>query len=335
MQTDTEKRSYIDYVILALKGFCMGASDVVPGVSGGTMAFILGIYEELINAIKSFDLRSVRLLATLKIRMLLNSISWQFLLAVGFGILTAVFTLARVLGWLLQNRPVLVWSFFLGLIIASVVSVSRRIEKWGPLTWVCLLGGTTVTYFFVGVVPVETPNTPWFIFLCGAVAICAMILPGISGSFMLVLLGKYQYVLGAVNNRDFAVLALVAAGACVGIILFSRLLGWLLGKYHDMMVAVLTGLMLGSLRKVWPWKETVESLVDINGKVIPLVQANMLPEKWTGEVTSALFLVLTGLIIVILLDRLGGGSAGRIKKQPNITQRRRGHRVKHRQDLQD
>jgi putative membrane protein len=306
MQTETEKRSFLDYLILALKGFCMGASDVVPGVSGGTMAFILGIYEELINAIKSVDLRSLQLLVTLKINMLLDRISWQFLLALGFGILTAIFTLARVLGWLLQNRPVLVWSFFLGLILASVVSVSRRVEKWSPSAWIGLLGGITGTYFLVGVVPVETPDTPWFIFLCGAVAICAMILPGISGSFMLVLLGKYQYVLGAVNNRDFAVLALVVAGACVGIVLFSRLLGWLLGKYHDVTVAVLTGLMLGSLRKVWPWKETVESLVDMNGKIVPLVQANILPEMWSGEVTAALFLMLAGLIIVIILDRLAG-----------------------------
>ncbi|MBW1700879.1 MAG: DUF368 domain-containing protein [Deltaproteobacteria bacterium] len=295
-------RSFIDYLILALKGFCMGASDVVPGVSGGTMAFILGIYEELINAIKSFDLRSVQLLVTLKIRMLLNRISWQFLLAVGIGILTAIFTLSRVLGWLLQNRPVLIWSFFLGLILASVVSVSRRIEKWRPSTCACLLGGITGTYLLVGLVPVATPNTPWFLFLCGAVAICAMILPGISGAFMLVLLGKYQYVLGAVNNRDFVILALVAAGACVGIVLFSRLLGWLLGKYHDMMVAILTGLMLGSLRKVWPWKETVESLVDVHGKVVPLVQTNILPGQWNGEVLAALFLMLAGLVMVLFLD---------------------------------
>ena len=295
-------RSFIDYLILALKGFCMGASDVVPGVSGGTMAFILGIYEELINAIKSFDLRSVQLLVTLKIRMLLNRISWQFLLAVGIGILTAIFTLSRVLGWLLQNRPVLIWSFFVGLILASVMSVSRRIEKWRPSTWACLLGGITGTYLLVGLVPVATPNTPWFLFLCGAVAICAMILPGISGAFMLVLLGKYQYVLGAVNNRDFVILALVAAGACVGIVSFSRLLGWLLGKYHDMMVAILTGLMLGSLRKVWPWKETVESLVDVHGKVVPLVQTNILPGQWNGEVLAALFLMLAGLIMVLFLD---------------------------------
>jgi len=314
MQPNTEKKSFIDYVTLASKGFCMGASDVVPGVSGGTMAFILGIYEELIQAIKSFDLRSLQLLVTLKIGMLLNRISWRFLLAVGFGILTAIFTLARVLGWLLQNRPVLVWSFFLGLILASVVSVSRRVERWTLFVWACLFGGTIGTYFLVGIVPVETPSTSWFIFLCGAVAICAMILPGISGSFMLVLLGKYQYVLNAVNNRDVAVLALVSAGAGVGIVLFSRLLGWLLARYHDMMVALLTGLMLGSLRKVWPWKETVESVANTDGKIIPVVQANILPERWSGEVTAALFLMLAGLAVVILLDRFGGGPAGRIQK---------------------
>jgi len=282
----------------------MGASDVVPGVSGGTMAFILGIYEELIDAIKSFDLKSLKLLVTLKIRLLLDHISWRFLLAVGLGILIAIFSLARVLSWLLQNRPVLIWSFFLGLILASVVSVSRRIEKWHILTCLCLLGGMIGTYFLVGLVPVSTPTTPWFLFLCGAIAICAMILPGISGSFILVLLGKYQFVLGAVNDRNFVVLSIVAAGACVGVALFSRLLGWLLNRYHDLMVAILTGLMLGSLRKVWPWKETIESLVDIHGRVVPIVQANILPRQWNGEVFAALLLMMIGLLAVLFLDRV-------------------------------
>ena len=282
----------------------MGASDVVPGVSGGTMAFILGIYEELIDAIKSFDLKSLNFLVTLKIRLLLDHISWRFLLAVGIGILIAIFSLAKVLSWLLQNRPVLIWSFFLGLILASVVSVSRRIEKWHLLTWLCLLGGITGTYFLVGLVPVSTPTGPWFLFLCGAIAICAMILPGISGSFILVLLGKYQFVLGAVNDRNFVVLSIVVAGACVGIALFSRLLGWLLNRYHDLMVAILTGLMLGSLRKVWPWKETIESIVDIHGRVVPIVQANILPRQWNSEVFAALLLMMVGLLAVLFLDRI-------------------------------
>jgi putative membrane protein len=311
MKTNRKDRSFPDYIVLGVKGFCMGASDVVPGVSGGTMAFILGIYEELIDAIKSFDLKSLQCLVTLKFRSLLDRISWQFLLAVGMGILTAVFTLSRLLSWLLQNRPVFIWSFFLGLILASVLSVSRRVEVWRILTGLCLVGGTLGSYFLVGLVPVSTPNDYWFLFLCGAVAICAMILPGISGSYILVLLGKYRYVLDAVNHREFFVLGLVAAGAVVGIIAFSRLLGWLLKNRHDLMVATLTGLMIGSLRKVWPWKETLESTVDISGQMVPLVQSNILPGQWNGEVLAALSLMVTGLFAVLLLDRLGNRNGRR------------------------
>jgi len=298
-------RSFFDYLILSAKGFCMGASDVVPGVSGGTMAFILGIYEELINAIKSFDFKSLQLLMAFKLRLLLGSVSWQFLLALGIGILTAIFSLAEVLSWLLQNKPVLIWSFFLGLILASVVSVSRRVEHWQTSTWICLLGGIIGTYILVGLVPVSTPNAPWFLFMSGAIAICAMILPGISGSFILVLLGKYQYILNAVNQRDFLTLFLVASGAGAGIIVFSRLLGWLLKKHHDLMVAILTGLMLGSLRKVWPWKETLESMTDRHGKIIPIVQSNILPLQWDMEVGVAIALMVGGLITVLILDRMG------------------------------
>jgi putative membrane protein len=301
-------RSFSDYFVLSLKGVCMGASDVVPGVSGGTMAFILGIYEELIEAIKSFDLKSLQLLLACQFRRLLDHISWKFLLAVGIGILTAIFTLAHILSWLLQNRPVFIWSFFFGLILASVVTVSRRVQTWQLSTWLCLAGGTIGSYFLVGLVPVSTPNAPWFLILCGAVAICAMILPGISGSFILLLLGKYQYVLEAVNQKDFLVLGLVAVGACGGIIAFSRLLGWLLKRYHDLMVAVLTGLMLGSLRKVWPWKETLESAADIHGRLVPLVQANILPRG--GEFAIPLLLMGVGLAVVLFLERLGAKQTG-------------------------
>ena len=305
MKMNSKNRSFTDYIVLSVKGFCMGASDVVPGVSGGTMAFILGIYEELIDAIKSFDLKGLQFLVTLKFRPLLDRISWQFLLAVGIGILAAIFSLSKLLSWLLQNRPIFIWSFFLGLILASVLSVSRRVEAWRILTWLCLVGGTLGSYFLVGLVPVATPNDYWFLFLCGAVAICAMILPGISGSYILVLLGKYQYVLDAVNYRDFLVLGLVAAGACVGIIAFARILGWLLKNYHDLMVATLTGLMIGSLRKIWPWKEALESVVDAHGQMVPLVQSNILPGQWNVEVLAAISLMVAGLLAVLFLDRLG------------------------------
>lgn len=283
----------------------MGASDVVPGVSGGTMAFILGIYEELIDSIKAIDLASVRLLGRLKISAFLERVPWQFLAAVGIGILTAIFSLAKVLSWLLHNEPVLIWSFFFGLILASIVTVSGRIKNWTISRWAALSGGIIGAYVIVGLVPVSTPEDPWFLFVCGAIAICAMILPGISGSFILVLLGKYQFVLEAVNQRDFFTLSVVAVGACVGIAVFSRMLSWLFKHYHDVTVAVLAGLMLGSLRKVWPWKRTLQSMTDRHGEIVPIVQENILPSQWTAEIATALTLAVVGFLVVFFLDRLG------------------------------
>lgn len=308
MSSYTNTRSGKDYLVLGVKGFCMGASDVIPGVSGGTMAFILGIYEELIHAIRSFDATSARLLARFRFRGVLDRVAWKFLLAVFIGIFTAILSLARFLEWLLLHHPVLIWSFFLGLIVASAFTVSRRVDRWRADTWISLCAGVVGTYLLVGVVPLSTTNAPWFVFLSGAVAVCAMILPGISGSFILVLLGKYQYVLQAVNQRDIVVLALVAAGACVGIIAFSRILGWLLSRYHNLMVAFLTGLMVGSLRKVWPWKESVDQTISATGRV--LYQGNAFPQSWTNEVTAALSLMIAGVVVVILLDYAGRRTGG-------------------------
>ena len=305
-----QERTFRDYLLLTAKGFCMGAADVVPGVSGGTMAFILGIYEALINAIRSFDLISLKLLVSGKIRDFMGHTHWRFLLALGCGILLAIFSLSKALSWMLHNQPVLIWSFFLGLILASVVTVSKRVGSWQPLTLCSLVAGLVGIYLLVGLVPAATPNAPWFLFVSGALAICAMILPGISGSFILVLLGKYQYILEAVNERNLLVLFIVAAGACVGLAAFSRLLGWLLTKYHDYMVAFLTGLMLGSIRKVWPFKETLESIMGSGGKVVPIVQENILPTQWTGEVTFALCLAVLGFAIVLVLDRMAGPEKG-------------------------
>ncbi|MBW1965398.1 MAG: DUF368 domain-containing protein [Deltaproteobacteria bacterium] len=297
-------QSFKAYLGLAIKGFCMGASDVVPGVSGGTMAFILGIYKELIESIRSFDLAFLRLLFSLKLSDALNQVSWRFLMAVGMGILLAIFSLARILSWLLQNQPILIWSFFFGLIIASLCTVSRYLEKWTPsiFAWVGL--GAAFTYFLVGLVPSSTPDTPWFLFMSGAIAICAMILPGISGAFILVLLGKYHYVLEAVNNRDFLTLFIVAAGAGVGLISFVRFLNWLLNKYYNFTIAILTGFMLGSLRKVWPWKKSLQSMTDTHGNVIVTAHANILPNQWSTEVTQALCLAVLGFLIVFFMDFL-------------------------------
>lgn len=305
------QRSFLSYLGIVARGLCMGAADVVPGVSGGTMAFILGIYEELLDSIRSFDLTFARRLLSFDLREAFDHAAWPFLGALLLGILTAVFTLAKGLSWLLENKPVLIWSFFFGLVLASTLVVGRHLKKWTPGLVVCLVLGTVGTYFLVGMVPLSTPKTSWFLFLSGAVAICAMILPGISGSFILVLLGKYEYLLGAVKNWDLVPLVLAAAGAAFGLITFVRLLNLLLKRYHGVTITLLTGLMLGSLRRVWPWKQTISGMSHGGDRSIALCQANVLPGHWNSEVTIALSLMVLGFLTVLILDQW----AARTKRQ--------------------
>ena len=296
-ETQPPKRSFKDYLGLTLRGLAMGSADVVPGVSGGTMAFITGIYEELINSIRGFaSVKAVKLLAAFKFKQAYEELPWRFLVAVGIGILLAIISLAQALAWTLENQPVLLWSFFFGLVLASVFTVSKRVKHWGAGTIFGTVVGAVVAWVIVGLVPLQTPNTWWFLFFSGALAICAMILPGISGAFILVLLGKYEYVLSAVNDRDFVTIALVGAGAVVGLVTFAQLLGWLFKRYHDITVAVLMGFMVGSLRKIWPWKEIIE----VDG--IPVSFTNYLPNAWTTEVTLALILAIVGFSLVLALD---------------------------------
>ncbi len=312
-------RSVKDYIGLALRGVAMGASDIVPGVSGGTMAFILGIYEELIDSIRVAGqpefLQAVFKFDLQRIFQLLN---WKFLLAIATGVLLAIFSLASILESLLENQPVFLWSFFFGLVIASVLMVSQRLNGWSAKT----VGAAAVTavaaYFLVGLVPAQTPNEWWFLILSGAIAICAMILPGISGSFILVLLGKYQYVLSAVNNRDVITLGLVALGAAIGIVSIAQLLGWLFKNYHDVTVASLIGLMAGSLRKVWPWKNDVAWLTDEAGNFIlndghriVIDQQNYLPSltvNGPSEIAIAAVLALVGFGLVVFIERLANNN---------------------------
>jgi putative membrane protein len=299
---ETQKRSLAGYFGVTLRGMCMGAADVVPGVSGGTMAFILGIYQELIEAVRSINARFIRTLLAFRFREAMGLVPWKFLGFLVMGILFSVFSLARLLAWLLENKPVFLWSFFFGLILASILTVGRNLERWQVSALIWVVAGTVGTYFLVGMVPLNTPEAPWFLFLSGAVAICAMILPGISGSFILVLLGKYHFVLAAVNERNFFVLAVVTAGALFGVTSFSRLLSWLLKKHHDVTIALLLGLMLGSLRKIWPWKKTLETALDRHGNTIPLTQINVLPSHWNSEVGIALSLALVGFMVVLSLQ---------------------------------
>lgn len=264
----------------------MGIADVIPGVSGGTMAFILGIYDELIDAIRAV-VPFLKNLLTLRWRAAFEQFPWRFLLALVIGIAAAILSLARFLHWALDEHPTLVYSVFFGLIVASVYVVRRRVRAW---TWPNLLAVAVFAvgaYLLMGLRPAETPNALWFIFLSGMIAICAMILPGISGAFILVLLGKYQYILGALIGLDIVTVLVFMAGAAVGIVSFANLLRWLLDHYHDLTVAALVGFMLGSLRELWPWK---------------IEKVNVLPVTFTSEVALAVGLMLLGFLAVIVIE---------------------------------
>lgn len=283
----------------------MGSTDVVPGVSGGTMALILGIYERLIAAVRMFGRSAFwRPLIHGRLGAAARAADLGFVASVLVGILAAVLTLARVLEWALEDQPVLVWSFFFGLILASIAVVSQRIPKWTILLLAVAAAAAAGAWFLVGAAPVETPETWWFVFLSGAIAVCAMILPGISGAFILVLLGKYEFILAAVNDRDIGVLAVFVAGAVIGIVTFAQLLGWLFKRHHDLMVAALIGLMAGSLRKIWPWKAETGAGADPTEAL-----TNVLPPWTVGgafnlEILWAILLAAAGLGLVLLLERV-------------------------------
>lgn len=295
-----------DYALLGLKGMAMGAADVVPGVSGGTIAFIVGIYEELLNSIKSIGGKSLKLLFTGNIAGFWKAINANFLLSIIGGIAISVFSLAKIITYLLEYHPVLVWSFFFGLVLASSWFVAKTIEKWDWKTVTSCVAGIAIAYYVTVATPAETPTHLPFIFLCGAVAICAMILPGISGSFILVLMGKYFYIMEAVKNLNLSVMLVFIAGAGVGITMFSRVLSYALKHFHGITIAALAGFMLGSLNKVWPWKEVLETYTDSHGKVQALTEKNILPEMANADhqVILAIILMFVGFFLVYILEKL-------------------------------
>jgi putative membrane protein len=295
-ETNKKDRSLLDYFWISARGFAMGAADVVPGVSGGTMAFILGIYDELLDAIHAVDMTFIRRILTLKWKEAFAEFPWKFLLALALGLGTAVLTLANALHWALENRPVYIWAFFFGLIVASIITVRKRVGNWSIANILAALAATIGAYILVGLAPSETPHTPLLLFLSGAVAICAMILPGISGAFILVLLGKYAYVLGAVKNFDILTIVLVGFGAVTGLLAFVRLLRWMLNKNHDLVVSILIGFMLGSLRKVWPWK-IFEPISETFIK-----ETNFIPAAFNGEVAIAILLMILGVVLVLVME---------------------------------
>ena len=289
------ERKAKDYALITLKGIGMGAADVVPGVSGGTIAFIVGIYDELIETIKSFNLKSARLFFSGHLAQFWRSVNGNFLFSLLLGIGISIFSLAKVITWLLTDYPVLVWAFFFGLVLASTWFVGKDIKEWNWKTIPAFIAGAVVAFYITIATPAETSTHPLFIFLCGAIAICAMILPGISGSFILVLLGKYFYIMEAVKTLDFGILLLFAAGAFIGITGFSHLLSYALRHFRNITLATLTGFMLGSLNKVWPWKEIAD-----NSHGMP-IETNTLPDSYIIEAAA---LMLAGFLLVYFLEKL-------------------------------
>ena len=301
---------FTQYLLLAAKGCAMGMADVVPGVSGGTIAFISGIYEELIESIKSVNGTALRLLGTLRLKEFWRHVNGRFLLPVLIGIGIAIFSLARLMTYLLTHHPIAIWSFFFGLIVASALLVARDVTRWNAASVVSLLCGIAVAWWITVASPSQTPETWWFILLSGAIAICAMILPGISGAFILLLMGKYQFILNAVSSFDIGILALFATGAVAGLVSFSHVLSWLLRRYHDVTISLLMGFMVGSLNKVWPWKETAETYLDSHGVAQPLVQHNVAPgtfEQLTGQpsqLVQAVLLCVVGFLAIYGIELL-------------------------------
>lgn len=283
----------------------MGAADVVPGVSGGTIAFISGIYEELIDSINKISLNAFKILRKEGFVAMWQSINGNFLISLFIGIAISVITLAKLIRHLLETQPVLIWAFFFGLVLASIIHVAKQIKKWNLVSVILLIIGAFVAYYITTLVPQTTEISSGYVFLSGALAICAMILPGISGSYILLLLGMYKPVLDAIHDKDFKIIGLLGAGAIVGLLSFSRLLKWLFDHYQNLTLATLTGFIIGSLNKIWPWKKVIDSEM-INGKLKILQEKSVSPFHYEGEneLFFAVILAVVGFMFIVFLEKL-------------------------------
>jgi putative membrane protein len=299
------KRSVKEYLVIGLKGMAMGAADVVPGVSGGTIAFISGIYEELLNSISAIDFKLLKTLKSNGIKAAWKQVNGPFLGSLFVGIFISIVSLAKVIKWLLENEPILLWSFFFGLVLASIIYIAKQISKWSFISFLVLFLGALLAYYITTLNPLVENSSTLFFFLSGAIAICAMILPGISGAFILVLLGAYKPILAAVNNRDFVVIAAVGLGAIVGLLTFSRALKWLFAHYKNITLAALTGFIIGSLNKIWPWKETIWRM-NSHQVEVPFKQESISPFSFDGnpQFLYTIILAIVGFSLILLLEKL-------------------------------
>ncbi|MDD2595283.1 MAG: DUF368 domain-containing protein [Bacteroidales bacterium] len=280
-----------DYLIVTLKGIGMGAADVIPGVSGGTIAFLTGIYTELIESIKQIDLKAFKLLLTGKIGQFWKKINGNFLISLIIGIAISFFSLAKLMIYLMDNHPIPLWSFFFGLIISSAIFILRDVKHWKFSYFIFMTIGIAIGAVICLISPSDTPSGYWFIFLCGAIAICAMILPGISGSFILLLMGKYHYMMDALSNMEIVTLIIFALGAAIGIIGFSHVLSWLLKKFYSMAICLLSGFMIGSLIKIWPWQQL-------------LADETSRPKLPDEQIPIAILFIIIGVTLVFVIELL-------------------------------
>ena len=290
----------------------MGAADVVPGVSGGTIAFISGIYEELIESLNNINSAAFKELKSKGFKHTWDKLNGAFLLALMSGVLTSIFSLAKGVEWFLEHHPILLWAFFFGLVAASIVYISKQIKAtlWdlaGLKVFLAITIGGSMAYFITTLNPVEASDSNLFLFFAGALAICAMILPGISGAFILVIIGAYGPVLEAISNRDIKTILVIGAGTIVGLLSFSKLLKWLFKTYHQLTLAVLTGFMIGSLNKIWPWKVALTYRMNSKGMEVPLNEKSISPFNYEGDpqFLQAIGLMLFGFLIILFLEKIG------------------------------
>ena len=300
-----EDRNLLQYIFITLKGMAMGAADVVPGVSGGTIAFISGIYEELITSINNINLSLIKIWKNEGFNVFWKKLNGNFLVALFLGIFISLFSLATLVSWLLENEPVLLWSFFFGLVAASIFFVGKEITRWNMGTITILILGAAIAYFITTLPASENATSLPYLFMSGALAVCAMILPGISGAFILVLLGSYKTILDAVHERNTQVVLTVALGAILGLLSFAKLLKWMFSHYKNLTLAILTGFILGSLNKIWPWKLVLETKI-IGDKIIPLKEQNVSPFNFEGDsqLMFAIIAAIIGFSLIFILEKV-------------------------------
>ncbi len=310
-------KEYVNYFV---KGIAVGVANIIPGVSGGTIALIVGIFERLINAIKAFDLTAAKLLFTGKWKAFAEKTDFYFLISLAIGIALAIIALARVFDYLFRDYPVYIWSYFFGLVMASIYFVAKTIDRWNFVVILFFILGTVFAVYVSLMHPAAENSNFWYLFLCGIVAICSMILPGLSGSFVLILMGNYQLVaIQAINNHEFFVLIPVALGAIIGLVAFSHVLAWVFKHYKDQTIATLSGFILGSLNVLWPWKtaeylkNSAGEIVVKHGKEVVARYASVLPQSLDKHFWIAVVVMVFGILSITVIELMAGKGAEQVK----------------------